>query len=134
MPRGRVHAALRDALIALQARNPYWTAYRVHAEICDNSTKYDASETFSPTVVAKAFAGKPLTKRSCDILSSFVRTQDATLLPLEMPKVDIDLASFLYTRGTKLDKAGEAIHGHYQTYAVSTTVEGTTTARSGDCT
>lgn len=124
MPKGRVHTALRDALKALMDRQPNWTIYRIHKEIADNPEKYDAPVSFSPTVVANAIGGTAITPRSCDILIGFVRRQDPSLLPEEMPKVDLDLGKFFYTRAAKLDKAGAAVSGQYQTYAMSTTVEG----------
>ncbi|MDX2287231.1 MAG: hypothetical protein NW217_00200 [Hyphomicrobiaceae bacterium] len=124
MPKGRVHTALRDALNTLKDRQPNWTTYRIHKEIADNPEKYDAPASFSPTVVANAIGGKAITPRTRDILTGFVRRQDASLLPPDLPKVDLDIAGFFYTRGAKLDKAGEAVRGHFQTFAKSTTVEG----------
>lgn len=124
MPTGRLFPDLAKALVELRSQKPKMTAYGVHVVIVNHPERYGAPVSFSYKSVENAFLGKPITRRTNDILTSFVRSERPDLMPEVMPRVQLNLAAFLNCRGPKMMKAADAIRGDFQTYAVSTTATG----------
>lgn len=123
MSKGRVYLELTEALISIMKRNNL-TAYKIHQELIRNPEAYDTPESFSLTCVNNAIANKPISRRSMEVLRSFVRCHDPDLMPAPLRDVDLDFARFLHVRDEDIAMYGRALEGDFQTHARSTTAEG----------
>lgn len=124
MPKGSIYSDLTTALNALKRYGRAWTAYGIYKEIANNPGAYHASLTFSQRAVENALQGRPISKKTREILATFVRSHDPGLLPEPVVPVFLNIDAFLYCRKAKVRQAGEALAGDFQTYAVSTTADG----------
>jgi hypothetical protein len=124
MPKGKDCPDLTIALSDLRAKERRWSAYGIHNEIANNPTAYHASSSFSYKAVENAMKGQRISQTTRDILTNFVRSRNPDLLPEKNKPVYLNITEFLYCRKNKISSVGEAIAGHYQTYAVSTTADG----------
>lgn len=124
MPKGSDCPELKIALTDLKAKDRRWSAYGIHSEIVNNPNAYHAPSSFSYKAVENAVKGQPISQKTREILSNFVRSRNPELLPEKNKPVYLNITEFLYCRKNKISSVGEAIAGHYQTYAVSTTAKG----------
>lgn len=124
MPKGSDFPELKIALTNLNAKDRRWSVYGIHSEIVSNPNAYHAPYSFSYKAVENAVKGKPISQKTREVLTNFVRSRDPELLPEKPKPVYLNITEFLYCRKNKISSVGEAIAGHYQTYAVSTTADG----------
>ena len=119
---------LAQALRAMMARakqdgKKLSTVAAIEIDLSINCDQYRAPlGGLSRPLIDDAAKGRPISKRTSEILRRFIKVNAADLLPPLIPKVDLDLARFFGADRASVIQAGRAIEGEFQTYARSTSM------------